>query len=108
MFVGACTVLRLVLAIAFRPATPVPASDWIRAFAVGFHFDLAVAAVLFLPLAVWVGLGSDQRWKGKTHRVLTTAGVFVAWMLLVFMLVAEGWFFEEFRSRYNTDRKSVV
>jgi len=102
MFVGASTVLRLVLAIAFRPTSVVPWSDWLEAFAVGLHFDIAAAAVLFLPLALWLGIGSEKRWGARSHRVLITIVVYAAWVALVFMLVAEGWFFEEFRSRYNT------
>ncbi len=102
LFIGMSTVLRTVLAVAFRPTSKVPSTEWIHAFVVGFHFDLAIATVLFLPLVLWIGLGSPQRWRRPLHRTLTTAGLFLGWLVLIFLLVAEGWFFEEFRSRYNT------
>jgi phosphoglycerol transferase MdoB-like AlkP superfamily enzyme len=102
VFIGASTLLRLALSVAFRPSSKVRWTEWVRAFVVGFHFDLAVAAVLFVPLALWVGLVSYRIWQSRFYRGLTTAGLGIAWSVLIFLLLAEGFFFEEFRSRFNT------
>lgn len=95
-------VLRIFLALAFPPPSQIPVSDWVRTFAVGLHFDLAIASILFLPLMLWTGLVSTAKWQAAWHRVLLTVVCVLGWFVLTFMLVAEGFFFEEFQSRYNT------
>lgn len=77
-------------------------SDWVRTFAVGLHFDLAIACILFLPLMLWTGFVSTEKWQAKWHRGLLTFVSVLGWFVLTFMLVAEGFFFQEFQSRYNT------
>ncbi len=101
-FFLASQVLRLVLACFFHPASPVAAADWFRAFLVGVHFDLAVSLVLFSPLALCMGLPSQRCWNRPTFRAGLIVVSLVVWCVLIFLLLAEGFFFEEFQSRFNT------
>lgn len=100
-FLFLSTILRAVLALGFRPTSAVSAGDWIRAFAVGLHFDVAMTAVLFVPLAWLTGILAPRVWI-SWHRMWLSLVLFIAWAVLCFVLIGEGYFFEEFRSRYNT------
>ncbi len=93
--------LRLALIVLFRPPSAT-VSDLLLALAVGVHVDLAIAALVFLPLALVTALVSEKRWQGRIWRGSMVFGTFVAWVVLIFLLLAEGFFFEEFQSRFNT------
>lgn len=99
--VGLFTVLRAVLAGLFPPASPLPRSDWARVFAAGLHFDIAVAWIAALPLALWSAATCQKRWSARWQRLALAICLTVGWAVLFFLLVAEGYFFEEFQSRYN-------
>ncbi len=93
--------LRLALEVFLGPGRKVGLGDHFRAFAVGAHLDLVASLSVLLPL-VWVaGLISPQRWAGRWFRRASfTAGIGL-WLALVFVHVAEGFFFEEYQSRFN-------
>jgi len=94
--------LRIVLLVAFKPAGPVAAGEWLRLFAVGLHLDLVVALALTCPLVAWFTL-APNRWFGRRwHRWLLLGGMFFFWVVQLYLLAAEYFFFEEFKSRYNT------
>lgn len=94
--------LRVVVAAAFPPTSPVALSDWFRAFLVGFHLDAVVACCLGCVWALWVGWPKDTAWRSWLFTGITRVAAWLFWFVMVFTLVAEGVFFEEFRSRYNT------
>jgi len=55
-----------------------------------------------LPLLFWV-LIFPEKWFAKwPHRILFIFGFFIFWTVEVFLLFVEYYFFEEFRSRFNT------
>ena len=66
----------------------------------GFWMDGAVAALTVLPLASWCAL-RKKPWAGAGRKVLV-GGVVLAWMVQAFLFVSEGFFFDEFLSRFNT------
>ncbi len=66
----------------------------------GFWMDGAVAAMTVLPLAWWCAL-RKKPWAGAGQKVLV-GGVVLAWMVQSFLFVSEGFFFDEFLSRFNT------
>src|SRR5947208_14953481 len=66
---GAFFLLRLILALAFAPTSPVSLLDYVRAFFVGFHFDLAVAITIMTPAAVWCLLAPSSWWRARFHRI---------------------------------------
>ena len=94
------TILRLVLFFSFRPA--VASGEYVRTFLVGFHLDATVALFMTLPLVLWFALLPHRWFRSWPHRAVFFAVYFVSWVVEVFLLIAEYFFFEEFRSRYNT------
>jgi phosphoglycerol transferase MdoB-like AlkP superfamily enzyme len=106
-------VLRIVLAAKYSPgrateglpegAIPgVPLSAWIHVFGTGALLDVMVAAVIFLPCALWLAL-CPRGWQStRWQRALFLGGSWFWWMLAIFILQGEYWFFGEYTSRYNT------
>src|SRR5882762_190147 len=93
--------LRVVLFLKFGPA-PFLWRDLLGAFAVGFHLDIFVALIAALPLLLWLTL-LPRRWYGAPfHGIVLRAGLFAGWAVFFFALVAEYYFFDEFKSRFNT------
>ncbi len=94
--------LRLVLFFAFKPPGPLPVLEVCLAFLVGLHLDLGIALLFTLPVLAWFAV-MPRRWvPSLSHRVLFKIASISYWMLLLFLLGAEYYFFEEFNSRFNT------
>lgn len=96
------SLLRLVLFLSFKPAAPLPAGDVAKAFLVGLHLDLFVALSLLVPLFCWMLIVPDRWFRARWHRILFGTGFLLFWGVQTFLLAAEFYFFEEFRSRFNT------
>jgi len=94
------TILLLVLILSFEPAAAV--AEYLKTFLVGLHLDLAVALFMTLPLVLWFVLLPHRLLSFPPHRMLFLLGYFVAWTAELFSLIAEYYFFDEFKSRYNT------
>lgn len=94
-------VLRLVLFFAFRPSG-LPAGDVLHAFISGLHRDLFVAVVQTLPLLCWFLIVPNHRFPARWHRILFLIASFIFCYLQVFLLFVEFFFFDEFKSRFNT------
>ena len=96
------TLLRLTLALRFPSDGSVSSVDYIRCFGVGAWRDLTISVVFTLPLLLWNAL-LPRRWRAvRLHRWIFTVVYFFGWMAFLFLLVAEYFFFEEFKSRFNT------
>jgi phosphoglycerol transferase MdoB-like AlkP superfamily enzyme len=93
--------LRLVLLVAFKPAA-VPVSDLLLALLSGFHRDLFMALAETIPLLAWMLIIPDRRFGSLWHRVLFIGASLGFWFVQVFLLFAEFFFFDEFKSRFNT------
>ncbi len=96
------TVMRVVLFGFFKPEPPAPALEVLKAFAIGLHIDLFVALAMTLPLIGWLAIVPDRVFRSGIHRFLFQAGFFLFWFVEIFLLFAEYYFFEEFKSRFNT------
>ena len=94
-------VLRLALFFSFKPAG-LPLADVALAFLSGLHRDIFVGLLLTLPMLSWAMLVRDVRPPRRWHRALFWSVGFVFWFVQIFMLFVEGFFFEEFKSRFNT------
>ncbi|HHY86569.1 MAG TPA: sulfatase-like hydrolase/transferase [Verrucomicrobia bacterium] len=100
--VAMCLVLRLVLLIQFGGETGIAAAGAAQALLIGLHQDFVVALMTTLPLLFWLWV-LPNRWFGwKWFRALFLAGLCLFWSVQVFLFCAEYYFFEEFRSRFNT------
>ncbi|HYV28713.1 MAG TPA: LTA synthase family protein [Candidatus Eisenbacteria bacterium] len=94
-------ILRLILFFSFKPVG-IPASEVSAAFLSGLLRDVFAGLVLTLPLLAWMLILPNRAWSARWHRVLfICACVFFAF-LLIFLLFVEFFFFDEFKSRYNT------
>ena len=93
--------LRLGLSLRFGKEAS-SAGEWGWVFLVGTHLDIVVACAVMWPLWTCVLL-APERWM----RVTSTRWVFYVanaffWSVMIFLVAAEYFFFEEFRSRFNT------
>ena len=93
--------LRVVLLCAFKPAG-LPPGEAVLALLSGFHRDLFAALVETLPLLCWMVVVPERRFGARWHRLLLLGGCFVFFFAQLFLLFVEWFFFEEFKSRFNT------
>ena len=94
-------VLRLVLFFAFKPSG-LPVAEVSLAFLSGIHRDLFVAIVQTLPLLAWFLVIPNHRFPARWHRILFLGAAFVFCFSQIFLLFVEFFFFDEFKSRFNT------
>lgn len=93
-------VLRLVLFFGFHAAGTAPES--VLAFLDGFYRDLFAAAWLTLPALFWLLVLPDRFFRARWRRGLFWAACLMFWFGETFLLFVEYYFFDEFRSRFNT------
>jgi phosphoglycerol transferase MdoB-like AlkP superfamily enzyme len=95
-------ILRLILFFAFKTDLPVGLAAGLETFGIGLYRDFFVGLALSLPLLAWL-LILPNDWFGKAwHRALILFAFFLFWTIQSFSFMAEVFFFEEFRSRFNT------
>lgn len=95
------TVLRIILFGMFRANTPA-STETARAFLIGFHLDITAAVCLLFPLTLWCCLVPNSWFGAKWHRTLMSGCSLLFWVVQVFLLFVEFFFFDEFKSRFNT------
>src|SRR5215471_19132637 len=94
-------VLRAVLLCAFKPVF-LSVGDAVLVILSGFHRDLIAALVEILPLLIWLLIIPDRSFGATWHRILFICGSVAFWFAQIFLLFVEFFFFEEFKSRFNT------
>ncbi|MDW8308948.1 MAG: LTA synthase family protein [Verrucomicrobiales bacterium] len=97
----AWTALRLVLMARFGPANA-PLLLRARVLLTGLQRDTVVALFCTLPGLLWFWLLPERAFAARWHRTLFWGANFVVCGVSVFLLAVEYYFFEEFRSRFNT------
>jgi phosphoglycerol transferase MdoB-like AlkP superfamily enzyme len=95
------SLLRLTLAVNFPPASQVSFADYIWVMLVGLHLDLVAGLILLTPVVFWCAFVPERWWLSRWHRSLSAFATGVTGTLLAFLFVAEGFFFQEFLSRFN-------
>ena len=95
------SLMRWVIFFAFRPRG-LPAGDIALAFLAGLHRDLFAALAETIPLLCWLTIVSNRRFGRRWHRLVLLGSSLVFWYLQVFLLFTEYFFFDEFKSRFNT------
>jgi phosphoglycerol transferase MdoB-like AlkP superfamily enzyme len=98
---AAWTGLRLLLLAKFAPAG-LTLSVRARALLAGLHRDALVALICTLPTLFWFWVLPQRRFAARWHRVLFWGMHFLIAGVGVFLLAVEYYFFEEFKSRFNT------
>jgi phosphoglycerol transferase MdoB-like AlkP superfamily enzyme len=99
--VFAWLVLRLICFAAFKPSG-ISAAEICKAFLSGSQRDVFVALVFTLPLLFWFWIIPNPRFARRGHRIFFLSASFVACYAFIFNLFVEYFFFEEFKSRFNT------
>ena len=94
--------LRAFLFIQFGPAQAASLRDTLEAFLIGTYRDLYIGLFFCLPLFFWFLLIRNRSFGKWWHRGLLWSGFFLFWLVQVFLFFTEYYFFEEFRSRFNT------
>jgi len=95
------TIMRIVLFGMFRFNTPAP-GDTMRALLIGLHLDVTAAACILFPLLLWCCIMPNSWFGAKWHRRLMACASLLFWIVEVFLLFVEYFFFDEFKSRFNT------
>lgn len=96
------TILRLVIFAEFSGPSHPSAGATLQTFLVGLHQDLAIVLLTSLPLLFWFWIVRGKSFGKLWHRVLLLSAMFLFWAVEVFLLFTEYYFFDEFRSRFNT------
>jgi phosphoglycerol transferase MdoB-like AlkP superfamily enzyme len=89
--------LRLLLVLEFLPSAP--AKETLAALVHGLGRDGVVGVWMILPLIAWLVLLPPRR---AATRVLFWAACLIFWFGQAFLVFTEYFFFDEFRSRFNT------
>jgi phosphoglycerol transferase MdoB-like AlkP superfamily enzyme len=93
--------LRLALTLGFMSANA-PSVEMARTFLVGFHRDCFVGLLLLIPMLLWFLIAPERWFVMRWHRILFFGATFMFWFVASFLLFVEFFFFDEFRSRFNT------
>lgn len=96
------TVVRAILVHSFGPMSGITVGERLQLFLKGAHADLAAALAVWTPLALWLALVPDRWLAARWHRRLLQGVCGLWWVLLIFVAFGEYYFFEEYRSRFNT------
>jgi phosphoglycerol transferase MdoB-like AlkP superfamily enzyme len=92
--------LRLVFLLAFRsPASP---SQIIGVVATGAFRDVYFGLVEIVPLLLWLAVIRESFFRKAVHKNIFFGIFFIVVFLQIFLLFVEFFFFEEFKSRFNT------
>lgn len=99
--VAAMTLLRFGLFFKYAPRSVAP-WDGLLVFADGFHRDVVAALWLVMPLLFWCLIIGNRLFASLLHRLWFRLWLTGFWAVQIFLLAAEVFFFDEFKSRFNT------
>ena len=101
LYVSLGFVARIVLWARFGPAADVPALDLPWLLLAGLLNDAVESLYLFAPFTLYLLLVPDRWHRTPLHRGLLLAGTALTIGALLYLAVAEIYFFEEFDARFN-------
>ena len=67
----------------------------------GLLNDFVVTLYAFAPLALYLALIPERWFTSRANRIVIMAGSWITLFAMVFLAVAEDYFFQEFDSRFN-------
>jgi phosphoglycerol transferase MdoB-like AlkP superfamily enzyme len=73
----------------------------VKIYGTGFFFDAVTASYVALALVVYLMLAPDRLFQSWIHKILANVFFWVSIDLLLFIAVAEYYFFAEFGTRFN-------
>jgi phosphoglycerol transferase MdoB-like AlkP superfamily enzyme len=97
---AAFTLLRAVLFFRFETAAVAP---WnvLLAFTAGFYRDTIASLFLMLPPLFWCFIIGNRPFASLMHRLWFRFFMTMLWAVQIFLLAADFFFFDEFKSRFN-------
>jgi phosphoglycerol transferase MdoB-like AlkP superfamily enzyme len=101
LYVSLGFVARIALWARFGPAADVPALDLPWLLLAGLLNDAVESLYLFAPFTLYLLLVPDRWHRTPLHRGLLLAGTALTIGALLYLAVAEIYFFEEFDARFN-------
>jgi hypothetical protein len=99
VYLGASFVLRLALFVVFVHQSTV--LSLLRAIALGAVNDLVLLNALLAPLFLYLFLPPPSWHRSWPGRVLLALTLWIAFFSLLFLMVAQFYFFKEFNARFN-------
>ena len=101
IFISFSAVTRSILLMKSLPQLELNLFLIIKIYAVGFFFDCVTFSYAAIPLVLIVGLLPDRLFNSVLFRWCSYAALFVMTYLMLFNVVAEYTFFDEFATRFN-------
>lgn len=95
-------ILRIVLLIQFSPDILFAPGAFGRLLLAGLWRDCFTGIALLLPILVWFWIVPFRLVGTWFYRFIFWIAAFLIWYVTLFLIFAEYYFFEEFRSRFNT------
>jgi phosphoglycerol transferase MdoB-like AlkP superfamily enzyme len=99
VFFGLALLTRFALAV--RTGTDIGVVEWLRIVAVGLGYDLATFLYAGAPFALWLAAVPERVLAARWHRTLVAVAAWAALFGLLFLVVAEWLFWDEFDGRFN-------
>ena len=100
-YVSLGVVARIVLWVRFGPAADVSALDLPWLLLAGLVNDAVESLYLFAPFVLYLLLAPDRWHRARLHHILLLVGTAATVGALIYLAVAEIYFFEEFDARFN-------
>ncbi len=101
LFCAGSLLVRIVFANSGGDYQALGLADAARAFGLGLYFDLAAFAYAAIPMVLYLLLVPSGIFHRRWHRIVW---MFACWSLvfgMLFLFVAEWFFWQEFRTRFN-------
>ena len=101
VFCAASFLLRIVFANSGGDHQALGAGELASSFALGLYFDLAAYTYAAVPLVLYLLVVPGRLFHHRWHRALWLAFCWALVFGILFLLVAEWFFWQEFRTRFN-------
>jgi len=90
---------RIVMVLLFAPKG-ISNAVFLKIFGIGFVMDLFVGLIVCIPFIFYLTVAprKTRLWR----KILHNFGLLIFWGVTIFFLIAEVFFFDEFKSRFNT------
>lgn len=101
MYTGLSTILRVVLLSQSFSGISSSPLEFLKIFLIGFYFDFAEALIIYLPYLTYLILFPKKLIGGKIDIIMTYFIFSLTLFLVLFGLMGEIPFWDEFHARYN-------
>jgi phosphoglycerol transferase MdoB-like AlkP superfamily enzyme len=100
-YLGVAGILRIILFVGFAAPTGASATMLLPILGLGMVNDLATLCTLLLPLTLYLYLLPEGVHRSLPGRILMTVAAWGGFFGILFLAVAQYYFFKEFNARFN-------